>query len=262
MKRALAERANKTADAMSSSSYPPVPLHVAPSSFSDKNSTHSSFGGSEKKNNVHVDSQSYVNNHKDANQQNLYSTAITKRQRPHAHGPQSASGDGNTNSEIDNKHQIDAQQVSSMSSNFRQSSLQTQPLPVSSSLNNSLSQNQSVSPPRQRRKRKKEEVSSEEDEEEQSSKAYFLKFQNKALASELYMLKHQVQKYQKIEKDWKNTGKEIEKGILTMEQKWRKSVASLCGVLYSIGFLLDRNGDEKLSQVSNEKQQKTKVYFR
>jgi len=94
------------------------------------------------------------------------------------------------------------------------------------------------------RKRKKEQIpSSDEDDDEESSKAYFLQHQNKALASELHMLKNKIQKLEKEETKWKTTGRGIHKGIRTLEKEWRKSLAMMYGVLYSVGFLRKDQGE-------------------
>lgn len=248
MKRALAERANKTADVASSTSPknmvqaplmalstnapvgkepPPPSIHsdisnTTASSIPYPSSTPSSSPflthsvttnitptvGATNTSTTNTSSSHYASN-----------TIINKR--PRAQEPQSSS----------DKNPDRTRNTSAIMPPQQPTSQPTPPPPPPSSCTQG----------KPGRKRKKEEnqaaASSDEDDEEQSSKAYFLQFQNKALASELYMLKHKIQKLEKEETEWKKTGLEIRQGVELLEREWRRSVSAVCGVLYSIGFI-------------------------
>lgn len=74
-------------------------------------------------------------------------------------------------------------------------------------------------------------------DEDDTASAYFLRFQNKALAAELYQLKHKLTAVEKDIDLWKTGGTEIRRGVEQVQREWRSAVATLCGILYSVGIM-------------------------
>lgn len=93
-------------------------------------------------------------------------------------------------------------------------------------------------------KRKKVTPTSSEDNNNQSDSedknegsAYFLRFQNKALAAEMYQLKHKLSMVESEIQQWRKTGSDIRKGVENIHREWRSSVGTICGIIYSLGVM-------------------------
>jgi len=90
--------------------------------------------------------------------------------------------------------------------------------------------------PASKKKKKKENNSDSENEDDQNS-AYYLRYQNQALASELYKLKEQIGRLESDRIKFLSHGKEIQDGVERMVREWKSGVSSICGILYTLGFM-------------------------
>lgn len=110
--------------------------------------------------------------------------------------------------------------------------------------------------PASKKKKKKENNSDSENEDDQSS-AYYLRYQNQALASELYKLKEQIERLESDRIKFLSHGKEIQDGVERMVREWKSGVSSICGILYTLGFM----GQQDQKDFENIPREVSECYF-
>lgn len=110
--------------------------------------------------------------------------------------------------------------------------------------------------PASKKKKKKENNSDSENEDDQNS-AYYLRYQNQALASELYKLKEQIGRLESDRIKFLSHGKEIQDGVERMVREWKSGVSSICGILYTLGFM----GQQDQKDFENIPREVSECYF-